>query len=470
MGERTSPVTGRPNRLMVLLTISLAAFLMIAVFAARGPHSLEGRIALAALLGFAILVLPRKFRVWFVPLIALTSLLGPIDSRYYVFEPFVPIGAALALRKTWSAERSAWDLHAPAFLAIAFLAVPLLALVGEIGSMVSYIGWYRLLAAWVVVFFTLRRLVSQEQSDVLLWTFPLLGLIATFQLAQRTAGLGGLLSTRMLFRNFYTELPWGKSNYVSAVLEFCICMCVVLWFLDRRPVVRALLAVVAVLMFQSFLPLSSRAGALGLAVFALILLFGLANRRTIVVALGCIAALAFGLISAGGQSLLLRFTDPTEYASWYQRVLLWQFAWQRFLAHPFTGAGLNQGRYQGDALGGQSAHNLFLDALADQGILGGVVLLAILVAMYRLCARAEPFHRPGSLRGVRVALVATLSAVVVHASFEPVVSSPPIAPLLVLMLAWLCLNDSKRTGRVPTDAQSRPGEGLDSQRSTRTPQ
>ncbi|MGH7726466.1 MAG: O-antigen ligase family protein [Candidatus Eiseniibacteriota bacterium] len=452
MVELAPPAARPPVHLLLPWALGVLALGLIAVFTWSGPHNLEGRIALAALPGLAVLSLPSRFRVWLVPLITLTALFGPIDGRYYVFEPFVAVGALLALRSSLASEdRRTWDLHTPAFLAIAFLAVPLLALLGEIGSMVSYLGWYRLYVIAVVVFFTLRRLVSQEQSDVLLWTFPLLGLVGSLQLAQRTAGLGGLLSTRMLFRNFYTELPWGKSNYVSAVLEFCICMCVVLWFLDRRPLVRAILVAAVVIMFRSFLPLSSRAGALGLLAFALILLFGLANRRTILVAAGSAAALLFGFFSTGGQTLLQRFTDPTEYASWYQRVLLWQFAWERFLTQPLIGTGLNQGRYQGDALGGQSAHNLILDALADQGVLGGIVVLAILIGAYRLCLRAEPYRRPSSLRGVRVALVASLSAVIVHAFFEPVVSSPPILPLLVLVFVWLCLNDSKRVRREPVE-------------------
>lgn len=88
-------------------------------------------------------------------------------------------------------------------------------------------------------------------------------------------------------------------------------------------------------------------------------------------------------------------------------------------------------------------NNFLLETLTEQGIAGGIMVVLIVVAAYRLCLRAVPHGHESSPRIIRVALVATLSQVLVHASVEPTINGLPLAVLLVYFLAWLALQDPR---------------------------
>src|SRR5262249_40414774 len=160
--------------------------------------------------------------------------------------------------------------------------------------------------------------------------------------------------------------------------EVIVCACVILFLLDRRPLARAFFVVAGGCAFASFLVLLSRGGALGLLLFALIMVAGLGGWRARLTAAGALFARTLRMLTPGGQALLGRFTDPAETGSVLMRFVLWSTSWTRFLLSPLTGVGLNQQRYQHDFIGANSGGNLLLDVMADEGILGGLLLLAIL--------------------------------------------------------------------------------------------
>jgi O-antigen ligase len=442
------------DRRVPLRELALGGFALalLAAFAVEGPFGVLGYAAVGLTLGVATVFAPPALRIWAAPLLAASSLVGPLGRGYYVFEPIAWMLAAVAFAQTVAlGRREAWDVRMPGLFAGLFLAIPLIAVPTHVVSIVSFIGNYKLYIVWVLLFLALRRIVPREHSQVLLWAFPIVGLIAGVQLLQKTAGLGALLFARLGFRNFYTRLAWGQSDYISAVLEFCLCMTIVLWFLDRRPGARALLAVSAVVMAQCFLLLFSRAGAVGLAVFALVMALGLGGRRGVLALASAAILVVGGMLTPGGQVFLHRFTDPTEYASWYYRIVIWEAAWHRFLTHPWTGIGLNQGRYQHDEQRAEPASNLFLEKMGEEGVLGGLLLAALLFAVFRLAARVDPSGEvdPSRRRVVQMAVIGSVAQVVTHASVEPTITGPQIAILFTLLLVWLCLNDPRgRTASV----------------------
>lgn len=427
------------------LALGLGGLVLLIAFALGGHSRLPAMAALGLGIVAALWSTP-SLRTLIYPLIGATALLGPLGPGIFVYDPIAIVLAVIALLRTAAlGDRAGWDLRTPGILGLLFLGAPLLVLLGGVPSLVSFLGAYKQLLSLALIFFALRRLVPREQSNVLLWIFPLFGVIGSLQLAAKTAGLGALLFARLGYRNFYTRVAWGQSDFVSAVMEFCMCMCVVLWILDRRPLARAILVASVALMSQSFLILFSRAGAVGLALFTGVLAIGVGGRKTLAaIAAAAVIAMA-ALTTPGGQVFVHRFTEPSEYQSWYARLVFMQNGWDRFVSHPLVGIGLNQGRYQNDPQGRESTTNLFLDVMSEQGILGGLVLLAIVVAAFWLCFRVQPYGFRDNPRLLRLALAAAVGEMILHSMVEPVISGPQVSVPFAFLLAWLCLNDSRRS-------------------------
>jgi O-antigen ligase len=179
-----------------------------------------------------------------------------------------------------------------------------------------------------------------------------------------------------------------------------------------------------------------------LAVWALVLLVGWGRWKSIFAAGAIVLAVATFVLSPSGKGMVTRFTEPAEYMSVYTRTIGWEIAWERFLSHPLTGIGMNQGRYQADAMGDASAHNAMLDILMEEGIFGGIVFAAIVIAALRLCLRVRPFGYTGPQRTLRAALVSLLVGIMVNA---PTITAIVIGTLFAWFLAWLSLQDSRPT-------------------------
>src|SRR5262249_4610248 len=152
-----------------------------------------------------------------------------------------------------------------------------------------------------------------------------------------------------------------------------------------------------------------------LIAFAIFVLAGGGRAQALLVSILSALGLVAGLASPAGQVLLRRFLDPQESASWFVRLEIWKVGWTRFLAKPWTGIGLNQGQFVGDQVGVADAHNVVLQALMEQGILGGIMTVGILVGTLRLAARSWPTGVPGSaLKGVRRAILGVCVAVLLN--------------------------------------------------------
>lgn len=426
------------------IVLAAAAVALVFLFGLGGPTGplAIGAIGLAAILGLTLL--PDLSLTALLPLLGVALLTEQMAAGVNLFDGIALALVGLAFVTTLlSQDRRAWEIHGPGALALAALAIPLVALPFTVVSVASFLGGYKEWALPALFFLALRRLVKREDARALLWVFPLVGTIAAVQLLLKTHGLGARLYARMDLRNFYANLGWGWSDYIAALIEMCLLITVLLGVLDRRWGVRAILAACALLMLQAFLMLFSRAGTLSLALAGLIIGLGLGGRRGLAVILSLVGLGAAGLATPGGRVILERFVTPREFGSYYSRLIVWQQAWERFLAHPLTGIGLNQGRYQMDAMGDSRGHNPMLDALMDQGILGGVFLVVLVIAIYRLCRRAAPPGVAVSPRTVRVVLVAVVTGILAHACVEPTLSGYAMAFLFAWFLAWLTLQDPR---------------------------
>jgi O-antigen ligase len=434
-----------PARILAALT----AFAILSVFAMEGPHRPLGIAALAMGTGLLLLLLPGSAFLALIPLSGVALLTHQAIPGWNFFDLMIISLSLIAfVRLLANPNRAAWDIHKPGLLTIAFLLAPLLAVPFAVVSLSPFLGLYKNYVLLGLLFLALRRIVRPEQSLTLLWIFPLTGTVAACQLLWKTRGLGALLYSRMNFRNFYSGLAWGQSDYISAVLEICLYGTIVLIMLERRAPVRLLLAGLALVMAQGFLILFSRAGALSLLLFGGLLALGWKRERALMAGGIALVLALCGLATPGGQVLVQRFVDPSEYGSWYFRLITWETGIQRFLTHPWTGIGLNQGRYVSDVIGGESANSSILDVLGEQGIVGGIVFLLIIVAAIRLGRRA-PLPGVEGKGPVRMALAGTVGAVVLHSLVEPTLSGHVLSVLFVYFLAFLTLQDGPSPAAVP---------------------
>ena len=451
----SQPLAGRA--IPVVIPAAAAGLGLVALFALNGPYPAAIFLGVPVLL-LVGLALGLRLPLWpffaFLPLL----LLGSPPAIIRVFD-VVPLGlATLAfVQALLDPRREVWDIRAPGLLALAFLLVPMLAL-PEVVGLAKWLGVMKILTMACLLFFALRRVVPWERSVVLLAAFPMMGSLVAFQLLSRVSLIGGLLTARPQFRAFYTSVGWGSSNYLGAIFVLCIGGSVVLWLVHRSALIRALVGAAILLQLQALFAVQSRGASLALLIFVAFLVLGGGRMFGLVIATLSAVTLFVGLGTSAGQMLLQRFIDPREGASWLARMELWRFSWERFLRHPWTGIGLNQGQYVGDAAGDGAAHNLLLQALMEQGIAGGIVVVVFIVAVYRLAGRAQPWGSSVmTTTRVRRALTGLTTAVFVNSMVEPTLNGFEMLMLFAWFLGWLALQDPAGRASGAPSGHARPG-------------
>ncbi len=428
--------------------------LAIAGFAIGGWQDLPGLAALGGLAACVAVLIGARIWVWALPVASL-ALLVPTTTGWQAYDPIAGIVILLgSLAIPVRNQEEDWRFTASDLLAVAFLLVPLLGL-WDVTSGQSFLGKYKEVVIYCGLFLVLSRIVSKSDRDVLLWSFPILGSAIALQLMRKVSGSEVFLLQRISFRNFYTDLGWGRSNYIAAVLMLCMFGTLLLMARRKSLPVRSLGVAALLVMAQVFLLTLSRGGSVCL-VLGLTVALLLWNWKVAVAGLALVPIGFVGLIGTlAGQGLLSRFIDPVEYASWISRTLYWQIAWERFLAHPWTGIGLNQGRYQGDLLAIESPHNLILNQLMEQGVLGGCVILLVLGSIVVACWRLSGGSTGETeTRGVRALSCGLVAAVGLHAMVDPTIPDHVISVPFVFFLVWLRLSlkerESSRVPRIPS--------------------
>lgn len=422
----------------------LAAVLALAVVAfATWAGTLQPLFAFGIFVGAALLLLvgpvvPAVLAFYLSLLVAFIDQ----DSAWRWFDlVFLAIAAAAFVRTRAATDRRAWELHGPGWIVVGLLAAPWIAL-PAVPEPVRWLAEYKLLLMATGLFLALRRIVPPRRADLLLVAFPLIGLLTWWQLGSRMSGAGGLTTTRVTFRNFYTDVGWGTSNYVAGILVLTLGATTILLMRARAWWIRGLLLVSLLAQLQAFVPLQSRGATVAVLVMLLVLAaHGDLRTRLATVALGAAAVIAM-VAGDAGRALISRFSDPVEAGSWLHRVEIWKLGWERFLAHPWSGIGIGQGAFLGDLGGSSKAHNYLLQVLQDQGLPGFAAWVAWTVGVFVLARRARP-PVGVSERLYRGVVTGAVAAVLVHALVEPMFGGFEMQMCLAWFLAWLALQDPR---------------------------
>ena len=134
-------------------------------------------------------------------------------------------------------------------------------------------------------------------------------------------------------------------------------------------VISILLGICAVCVMQSRVAMMTMVASLTLAVLLL--------RPRLALPFGLVVAAATLLVDGAlGFPLLAKFSQLWESGRlWDARLPIWSAAWAAFLSSPVLGHGLHTFAYTSvDSINTRWAHNLYLETLAEQGILGMIAL------------------------------------------------------------------------------------------------
>ncbi|MCL5435647.1 MAG: O-antigen ligase family protein [Patescibacteria group bacterium] len=129
-------------------------------------------------------------------------------------------------------------------------------------------------------------------------------------------------------------------------------------------------------------------------------------------------------------------TDSMSTESLVQRSELYKLAWQEFVSHPLTGIGAKNFSYAVEEKFGQGtdAHNVFLQFLAETGILGTLSFVALFLGLlwsmfWRLLYPADP-----ELRLLRLVLFVELLLVLFDSQFNN-----PLFSLRLVGVFWILI-------------------------------
>lgn len=190
------------------------------------------------------------------------------------------------------------------------------------------------------------------------------------------------------------EGPIDDANFFAIVLVFCIPAALFQLLRARNPLKLIFWCLAVALLLFGFLATQSRGGFVALAV-AFGILFLLLNARQKLAAIAALAALAVVASALLGPQVFERLSTIGDLVQERQvdvstegRLASWAVAVEIFLANPWLGIGGGNFNilYQDMALEmglifrgeGRSTHSLYLEILAEQGILGLLYFVLIL--------------------------------------------------------------------------------------------
>lgn len=426
--------------ILVTLAMTNSTFLVFAVC---------GSLALVAVLRFEFFVYGLIFLLPWYPLLDAK----PPFRDIVLLLRFALLAGVWVVRRREGKSTAEWILGSKLKKGVLlFVAVATFSLL--ISSVPANAGAYRSLVrlfSYIAVFFAVTGWVESRRQVVGVVKIMLISTIgvAMFGFYQiREKGYSDLYFHLYPLQEDALE-PWtgritsllfhfnSLAGYLNLVLPFALASMV----LARDRVLRLLgwacqVAGVAALYFTA-----SRGGLIAYAGMLLVSLLFLAPRRIallkVAVSLLLAAVLVLSMQETGSLGRVQEVDDYTQVT----RLALWTTAGVIFLQHPVLGAGFGNYRsLYNDYLPGVTAdqldaHNLYLQFLAEMGIVGFAVFTLLVIAFARLAIKfarqTDPFCRL-----VGIAVGGALAATLIHGLVDYIFNvSPQSGAMLWLVLA-----------------------------------
>ena len=310
-------------------------------------------------------------------------------------------------------------------LGAVLLVAALSAAASDLDAM-AWSAWVGLAKASVLLALTVLHVDSPRRLRVVLWTIAgSIGVLAVAAIAQGVAlgypdsfqikigGLGGPVGLD-------DKGPMRDNNAFARVLVFALPLWLSLGVWSRRVFARVLASIGTTATIIAFVFTFSRGGLVALASIALLAITQIRPRRAAVAILIAGMAIGYALTPQIYQDRMAATRLDDE--SLNLRFGIWRQGLAMAAERPVLGVGIgtfaaHYGRVMPPPA--RSSHNVFVEVLAEMGVLGLLaylwLLLAALVPLWRLGRGATDWRTPA--RGLTIALIGFLiaSAALSHA-------------------------------------------------------
>jgi len=216
-------------------------------------------------------------------------------------------------------------------------------------------------------------------------------------------------------RRSATDLGWGTSNYIAALLTVMLPTAIFLATAGPNPLARAVGWTALPLTAMVVTIAASRGGSLLVLGVALFAIFRSKIRPWIAVLAGAIA-ITLLLTGPGAKLLVDRFTDVKDMASVVVRLWYWRVAWVRIVDHFPFGMGLGGGYGYLDRLYTEDPHNYWLVMASELSLPGVLLWITVLVVLWR---RISAMTRDPRTQAAGHALQLTFWISQLNTLFEP---------------------------------------------------
>ncbi|MHA1855127.1 MAG: O-antigen ligase family protein [Promethearchaeota archaeon] len=289
------------------------------------------------------------------------------------------------------------------------------------------IGELRGIVASLFVFMVaLRSIKHKDAIRRLFWVFMFWGAMLSLIQINHVLKQGNILMT-VVTKNVH--LSWGSSNYIASFYALLIPIGISTLFSKEISIPSKIcLILIIILMISALFLTGSRGGVLALFIGMLFLFlrFKTWKARAYFLFLLIIIGLVIYL-NPSSKIVWESITGFKTSSSVFSRIGTWIESFKVFQAHPLLGVGPGNMHYYIKsyyirATGGFTllkAHNLALELLAETGIVGFLIFIAIISKILKVqiqnCSRiTDKFHLPLAW-GI---LVGTISALI-HSMVEP---------------------------------------------------
>lgn len=240
-----------------------------------------------------------------------------------------------------------------------------------------------------------------------------------FDLGGFTTGIVGLF-----FKKNLLTVGWGRSNYLAAFFVVIIPLTIGYLFYTKSKGAKYLITFALVLMTFALILTLSRGGILALLIGMVILFSRLLKAKTFMPFLIVLLVIAVVLLLNPLTYVLIdRISSLETSGSVSTRINFYKDVWNAFLNHPITGVGFgNLGYYATFIFGpdeSPAAHNIFLGAIGEVGLIGAILYFSILGTLLRNIFIGFRIEQDESIKFLRWCLISSIVGGLVHTLVEP---------------------------------------------------
>jgi len=360
-----------------------------------------------------------------------------------------------SIRKWLFSGRLTWAILG--YLFIATLSVTMfnrltLDAARELMRLASYVCFYYAIAGWIKTeeeFLALFKTLMASTIMVSLFGFY------QFLIGDYSALYNALYPTQ---DELLKVPPWSGritsflshynalAGYLNLVIPFCIGFAL----RSRDRLLRNLARCCLVFACVALMLTQSRGGLLACAAILVLSAYFFSPSRKVGIQRVAIASLCVVLMALLAGLVFQRLAQIDDYTT-VSRLAVWAGAAHVFTGSPWTGMGFGNLRaFMGGLVGLPEgwvgdAHNLYLELLAETGILGFLAFAFLIVTSLRLALAQRRLFQQDLDKVIGFAVFAAICGVLVHGAVDYIFHTTPQATALFFMvLGILKANDSRR--------------------------